>query len=262
VHLFQVARTERPRFWVAIEWMTLGATALCIMLSYRRTAWIGFLLALAIVMWRFPARRRLQLIATGVPMMLAALGYVALKRLSQTKGAGGGLSSLFYDMQSRRFGAESERVLELKLALADFLSSPLTGIGSWGRYTGFQRISWQANPDGGSFIHSGVLHIGLKTGLLGLALFAGTAWAFISFSRRALRELPPEFIGLGTAGVAGLAFMLPDILVGTPFPQVRTSQMLAVCLALPYLAMAASNAARATQKLGVVPATRMQMAHA
>jgi hypothetical protein len=32
--------------------------------------------------------------------------------------------------------------------------------------------------------------------------------------------------------------MLPDLLIGTPFPQVRTTQMLAICLALPYVAMA------------------------
>jgi hypothetical protein len=262
VNLFQAAKNERPRFWIAIEWLTLFAAPLCIALSYRRTAWIGFLLALAVVMWRFPLRRRLQLVALGLPLVAPVLGYVALKRMSQTKGAGGGLSSIFYDMQSRRFGAESERVLELKLALADFLSNPLTGIGSWGRYTGHQRISWQAGIDGGQFVHSGVLHIGLKTGLIGLALFAGTAWAFVHFSRRALRELPPELIGLGAAGVAGIAFMLPDILVGTPIPQVRTSQMLAVCMALPYLAMAASNAARAAQPAGVVPAARAQLAPA
>jgi hypothetical protein len=262
VHLFQEAKSARPRFWVAIEWMTLAATALCIVLSYRRTAWIGFVLALLVVMWRFPVRRRLQLLALGLPLVAPALGYVALKRLSQTKGAGAGVTGFVYDLQSRRFGAESERVLELKLALADFLSNPLTGIGSWGRYTGHQRISWQGGLDGGQFIHSGVLHIGLKTGLIGMALFAGTAWAFVSFSRRALRELPPELVGLGTAGVAGIAFMLPDILVGTPFPQVRTSQMLAVCLALPYLAMAARNAARAAQPLGAGPPARPQLAPA
>jgi hypothetical protein len=262
VHLFQSAKVARPRFWVAIEWLTLAATALCIVLSYRRTAWIGFALALAVVMWRFPLRRRIQLLAVGLPLAGPALGYLAIKRLSQTKGAGEGLISMVYDMQSRRFGAESERVLELKLAFADFLSNAITGIGSWGRYTGYQRISWQTGLDGGKFIHSGVLHIGLKTGLIGLVLFAGTAWAFIHFSRRAMRELPPELIGLATAGVAGIAFMLPDILVGTPFPQVRTSQMLAVCMALPYLAMAAGNAAHAAQTAGVAKPARMQAAPA
>lgn len=241
VNLFQAARIERSRLWVLVDWLTLATTALCIMLSYRRTAWIGLLLACAVLMWRFPPRRRFQLMLGGLPLVAGALGYVALKRLSQTKGAGGGIAGLFYDMQSRRFGAESERVLELKLALADFLAHPLTGIGSWGRYTGYQRISWQANAEGGQFIHSGVLHLGLKSGLIGLALLLGTAWAFIHFSRRALRELPPEFIAIGTAGVAGLAFMLPDMLIGTPIPQVRTTQMLAICMALPYLAMAASK---------------------
>jgi hypothetical protein len=261
VQLFQPDRGQRARFWTAVEWLTLLATALCIVLSYRRTAWIGFVLAAAVVMWRFPLRRRLQLLAVSLPLVAPALGYAALERLSQTKGAGPGVGSLVYDMQSRRFGAESERVLELKLALADFAASPVTGIGSWGRYAGHQRISWQGGANGGAFIHSGVLHIGLKSGLIGLALFAGTAGAFVGFARRALRQLPPELLGLGTAGVAGMAFMLPDILVGTPFPQVRTSQMLAICMALPYLAMAAA-AARAARPAGPARARRMQLAPA
>jgi len=261
VHLFQMARTERPKFWVAIEWMTLASTAMCIVLSYRRTAWIGFLLAFAIVMMRFPVRRRFHLMVMGLPAVGAALMYVMIKRFSQTKGATGGLDSMFYDMESRRFGAESERVLELKLALADFLSNPVTGIGSWGRYTGYQRISWQANPEGGQFLHSGVLHVALKSGLLGLALFIGLAWAFIAFARRALRELPPEYIGLGTAGVAGVAFMLPDILIGTPIPQVRTTQMLAICMALPYVAMAVSKVAQTAQQASPVRRYGLNLVH-
>jgi hypothetical protein len=241
VNLFQAARTERARGWVLVEWMTLGATLLCIVLSYRRTAWIGLVLAGLVIMMRFPLQRRVQLGLLGLPVVGAGLLYAAVKRLGQTKGAGGGLSSLFYDMESRRFGAESERVLELKLALADFLNHMLTGIGSWGRYAGYQHISWQANADGGLFLHSGLLHVALKSGLVGLAVLGGTIWAFVAFARHALRTLPPEQLALGTAGIAGLAFMLPDFLVGTPIPQVRTTQMLAFCLALPYLAMAVTR---------------------
>jgi hypothetical protein len=243
VNLFQAARTPRARAWTGLEWLTLGATSLCIVLSYRRSAWIGFVLAVALVMLRFPPRRRVQLIVLGLPVVGAALLTVAVARLGQTKAAAGqGLASLVYDMESRRFGAESERVLELKLALADFLSHPVTGIGAWGRYTGYQRISWQLSEDGGLFLHSGVLHLALKSGLLGIVLFTGLALAFVAVARRALRQLPPEYLGLGAAGVAGVAFMLPDLLVGTPIPQVRTTQMLAVCMALPYLALAVSGA--------------------
>jgi len=247
VNLFQVVKTHRTTFWRLVEWATLGATAICVVLSYRRSAWIGFVLAGLIVMMRFPMQRRIQLMVLGTPVVGAGLLYAAWKRLGQTKGAGNGLSSLFFDMQSKRFGSESERVMELKFALADFISHPLSGIGAWGRYTGYQHISWQANPDGGLFVHSGVLHIALKAGLPGLILLGGTIWAFCALARRALRTVPPELLGLATAGAAGLAFMLPDLLVGTPFPQVRTTQMLAICLALPYVAMAVCREQSAVQ---------------
>jgi hypothetical protein len=256
VNLFQVIKTKRSSFWVLVDWTTLGATAACIVLSYRRSAWIGFMLAFLIVMMRFPLKRRLHLVVLGLPVVGVGLLYAALKRLGQTKGATGGLSSLFYDMESRRFGAESERVLELKFALADFISHPLTGIGSWGRYHGYQHIAWQAGQDGGLFVHSGVLHIALKAGLPGLILLCGTIWAFCAFARRALRTVPPELLGLATAGAAGLAFMLPDLLVGTPFPQVRTTQMLAICLALPYVAMAVCREVKTAQPAALAEAAR------
>jgi hypothetical protein len=253
VNLFQPAKLARARFWVLVEWLTLLATALCIVLSYRRTAWIGLVLAGLVVLWRFPWRRRVQLLAAGAPVVGAGLLHVAAKRFTQTRGAGGGLSSLFYDIQTRRFGGQSERLLELKLALADFLNHLVTGIGSWGRYAGYQQISWQANPDGGLFLHSGVLHIALKTGLVGLILFAGTATAFVLAARRALSTVAPEQLALATAGTAGVAFMLPDILVGTPIPQVRTMAMLAICMALPYLALGALRPAQALAQPGRAP---------
>jgi hypothetical protein len=247
VNLFQAVRNDRNLFWKLADWATLFATAACLVLSYRRSAWLGFLLAFLVVMMRFPLRRRVQLLVFGMPAVGAAVLVAAMRRLGQTKGAGQGLGRLFYDMQSGRFGAESERVLELKLALADFVAHPLTGIGSWGRYTGFQHISWQAGEDGGLFVHSGVLHIALKAGLPGLVLLSGTIFAFAAIARRALRTLPPDLLGLATAGAAGLAFMLPDLLAGTPFPQIRTTQMLALCLALPYVALAACREAAAVQ---------------
>jgi len=238
VQLFQAAQVRRATPWRLLEWLTLGATAACIVLSYRRSAWFGFMLGFAVVMLRFPLRRRVQLALAALPLAGAALGYAALRRLGQTRGGSG----LFYDMQSRRFGPESERVLELKLVLGDILAKPFTGIGSWGRYSGYEQISWQANPDGGLFLHSGVLHVALKSGLPGIALLGGTVCAFVLAARRALRTLPPELLPLGAAGVAALAFMIPDVLVGTPFPQVRTTQMLAIALALPYVALAAAAA--------------------
>jgi hypothetical protein len=246
LHLFRPgagspATPRAPTAWLALAWCTVLATSLCILLSYRRTAWIGAALAGLVIAWRFPWRQRLQLLALGLPPLGLGIGILLARRFAQSSEHG--LTRLVYDMQSRRFGAESERVLELKLALADFLAHPLTGIGAWGRYAGFEHISWQANPDGGLFVHSGVLHIALKAGVPGLILFGGLAWAFIRASRTALQQdasgTKAACLMLATAGVAGLAFMLPDIFVGTPVPQVRTTQMLAICMALPYIALQA-----------------------
>jgi hypothetical protein len=242
VTLFGTPRIACSRWWRAVCWSTLAATALCVVLSYRRTAWVGFLLACTVIVLRLPPRARLQWLAAGVPLVGAVLAWVAVRRLDGPAQAGAGedgagVGGLLYDMQSRPFGPKSERVLELQLALGDFLAHPLTGIGAWGRYHGFGAISWQNSPDGGLFLHSGVLHIALKSGVPGLILLAGTIATFVACARRALRVLPPALLGLGMAGVAGLAFMIPDLLVGTPFPQVRTTQMLALCLALPYVAL-------------------------
>jgi O-antigen ligase len=260
VTLFQTNKEkQQSAFWKLVYWAALGATALCVILSYRRSAWIGFVLAGLVVMMRFPLRRRIQLAVFGAPLVGAGLLFVAIRRLGQTKGAGHGLASLFYDLKSHRVGAQSERVLELKLAMADFLAKPFTGIGTWGRYTGYQQISWQDGPDGGLFLHSGVLHVALKAGLPGLVLLAGTIGAFVIAARRALKSLPPDQLPLAAAGVAGLAFMLPDLLIGTPIPQVRTTQMLAICFALPYVATSVCGStvpapAHLARRLKLVPA--------
>ena len=247
--------------WRWLAWSTLLATSLCILLSYRRTAWIGSLLAGLVIAWRFPWRRRWQLLALGLPPVGLGISMLLARRFAQSEQHG--LFSMVYDMRSHRFGAESERVLELKLALADFLAHPLSGIGAWGRYAGFEHISWQANQDGGLFVHSGVLHIALKAGLPGLVLAGGLGWACMRAGSTALRQGTANaadgkpanvaVLALATAGVAGLAFMLPDILVGTPVPQVRTSQMLAICMALPYIALQTARQATAPVQTAAPP---------
>ena len=87
----------------------------------------------------------------------------------------------------------------------------------------------------GGFLHSGVLHIAMKTGLVGLVLLAGLTLAFVTHVRRLPATLNPNAFALVMAACCGLLFMLPDILIGTPIPQVRTMQLLAFCLGLPYM---------------------------
>ncbi len=241
IQLFRPGQDEFSRMWRFILWMTVVVCVTCIILSFRRTVWVGLIFGGIFLLMHLPFRRRVQVALLSVPTVLIGILYSAWKRLSQTKGAEG-LESFFHDLQSNNFGAESERLLELKLVWADFIEHPIFGIGSWGQYKGYEMISWQIGEAGGTFVHSGILHIAFKSGLIGLVLMVGLTSAFISFWRKNKDSIEQSAQPLAIAGVAGMLFMLPDLIIGTPIPQIRTMQMLALCLALPYVANSASIA--------------------
>ena len=240
VQLLRPGQTGPSRLWRFVLWTTVAAGIICIILSFRRTVWIGVVIGGAFLLLQLPVRRRLQAAFLGGPIVLAGIVYSAWKRLSQTKGAGG-LDAFLFDIQSKSIGAESARLLELKLAWADFVEHPIFGIGSWGRYKGHELISWQADAYGGTWVHSGILHIALHSGLVGLALTVGLGTAFVRFWLKNKSAIDQSAQPLAIAGVAGALFMIPDLLIGTPIPQVRTMQMIAFCLSLPYVAYGASR---------------------
>ena len=225
---------DEGRQWRVLYAVTAGLATACIFLSYRRTAWVGLGLALAYLVMRMPRVLRWRVIVFGLPAFALALAYVARQRLGNIKGASG-LNALIYDLTSARFGAMSSRVLELQLALEEFARSPIVGIGAWGKFANTRLIAWQAGVDAGSFLHSGVLHIAMKTGLVGLLLMAFVVVAFATQVAKLRIELPPHAQALVIAAVAGMLFMVPDMLLGTPIPQLRTTQLIALCLGLPLM---------------------------
>lgn len=236
---------NHTNFWRTIYWVTMLAAAACVVLSFRRTAWFGMLLGGLILLSQLPTRQRTQAFVLAVPTMLMAISYGVWTRFSQVKG---GVEAVIGDFQGGRFGAETARALELKLAWSDFLSNPITGIGAWGRYSNYQLISWQVGEDAGGFLHSGVLHVALKTGLIGLILFVGMYWVFSRYVWKHRKNVSDVARPLYIAGVVGVVFMLPDMLIGTPITQIRTMQMTALCFALPYLAYGLSLRASRNEK--------------
>ena len=245
LRLFKSKAGETNRWWRLIYWVTLFATAACIALSFRRTAWVGFSLGGLVLLTQVPANRRVQAFLLAVPVSVAVMGYGAWKRLSQTRGAGG-LEAFFFDVQTNRMGVDTPRMLELKLAFGDFLANPVMGLGAWGRYTGNQLIAWQEGEGAGGFVHSGILHVAFKAGLVGLALLVGLYFAYFRFIGATYRAVDDSRRPLYFAGFASVVMMLPDMVIGTPIPQVRTMQMFALCLALPYLAFGVSRKAGAS----------------
>jgi len=90
-----------------------------------------------------------------------------------------------------------------------------------------------------------VIHILFKSGLVGFALLCGLVCSFFSFLKRTYPLLEPRYRAVLVMGAAGMVFMVPDILFGTPFIQMRTTQLIGFCFALPYVAY---NVARRSDK--------------
>ncbi len=227
---------------VGVWRLVYAATAmLCVanvLFSYRRSAWVGLLLALAVLLVFLPRRRRWQFAVLAVPVVLAGIGYTAYQRLDRFSHNGNFLQMFLFDMISPEVGRESERTLELRLAWETFLRHPLLGTGAWGTYSNATLIDWQTGERAGAFLHSGPLHLALKTGLLGLALFAGYVLAIGRACWRAARIEDPDTRAAAVAGIAGILFALVDFLIAPPYN--RMQELTGVCLALPYVALVVS----------------------
>ena len=233
--LLFVRRVSRGfQAWDVLYALTIILTLVCITLSYRRTVWGGVGLAVLLLLWRMDAKVRFPVLLAGVPVFVAGLVFAASRRLGQQSGVEG-VRSFFFDLISSRAGPESTRALELRLAWEAFADSPIVGIGSWGRYANSKLIPWQDSVTAGSLLHSGTLHIAMKSGLIGLFLLGGLIWAYVAHVRRLPRDLDAISTALVVASACGLLLMVPDMIFGTPTIQIRTTQLIAFCLGLPFM---------------------------
>jgi hypothetical protein len=213
-----------------------------IVFSYRRAAWVGLLLAAILFLVLIPRQqRRIALLgaAAFVTVSITAILIAAEQRFASGPYSGGSslLTTLLPDFFSVGGGVagQSDRVRELFYGFETFLGSPLVGIGAWGRYEGLG-IAWHFGTSAYSFMHSGFGHVAFKSGLLGLLIFVGMLIAAASYAWRVRRSIPPQYQALCFAGLAGLAFLVPTLVLSTPIIEIRTMQLLGLVLALPYMA--------------------------
>ena len=225
----------------AFLWLAIVLPALCIVLSFRRTAQVGFLIAGIFVLTQLPKGVRWWLALGAIPAALIGGGYAVWKRLSQTRQAGGA-SDLFWDIMPKTIGPDSPRFIELKFAWESFLDHPIFGVGSWGNYEGWRLVSWQLDAGGGgTYLHSGVLHLGLKSGLVGMVLLIGLVLTFVLHWRLVRGMLKGNARVLAVAGVAGCIFVIPDFVISTAFTKHRTVLFIGLCMSFPYVAAALSG---------------------
>ena len=229
-------------------WVVTIAGVLVILLSFRRTAWLGLIVAGFVFI--FMHRQRISFIKL-IPiagLILIMVGTFWFERF-QFSASNNLLASLFPDLASSgSIDLQSGLFVELELAMDSILRNPVLGTGTWSDYTSSSRAEVAFHGGRFFYMHSGFLHVWLKTGLIGLVLFSGALLASILAGLRAQSPMnSPEMRALAGAGIIGLVMSLPNLFFGTPIIEYRTMQVLGLVLALPYLAQHVLIAVQKTQ---------------
>jgi O-antigen ligase len=243
----QLPTWERIFYWVA------GVAALLIpLLSARRTAQFGMLLAIVALTALLPRGRRwpaVLALVLAVPVMLFALG-------QRSGNPGASLADrVLIDVQTDRFSdPRQSRFYELRTAWQTLKDSPLLGLGPSGRFRVTDSRGLEYHGGYYDYVHSGFGHVFLKTGLLGLVLFCGLLLAWGRYVASLWAGLRDPARGLAVAALVGLACGLPNLVVGTPISELRTMLLMGFLMALPIVcsrcSQAAPAAAGATAKAG------------
>ena len=195
---------------------------LVVAFSYRRTGWVGLAAASILFCFMQPLRLRITLLVGGVAAGGFGLTLLIARRFSKLSHGRGVSEMLFYDVGTN---LKEGRLAELNHAFQTVAEHPLFGVGPWGGY----------GPAHIEFMHSGFLHLWLKSGLVGLLPFIALLAAFGYFFVRRVQGVPWGHRDTFGAGFAGLLFLMPSFVGGTPIIEYRTMQMFGLCLALPYL---------------------------
>jgi O-antigen ligase len=228
--------------WRAIYAAVVLLETFIVVFSYRRTGWIGFGFAALVLAFAMRARARIWLLSVYFLAGVPAVVYLTIRRVGAAYSRENIFVQLAPDIFTRgQFSFSSGRFAELYAAWLSIRESPILGLGTWGQYRseGFTDVAFHRGNFG--WMHSGVLHVWLKSGFLGVAVLCALYVAHGLFVRRVLPQLGIRDRGLLLAGVAGSLFYLPTWLIGTPVIEFRTMQLIALALALPYIVFAASN---------------------
>jgi O-antigen ligase len=216
----------------------LAVELLVVILSFRRSNWFGMLLAGAFFLYWQPPNRRWVYLVLGGAVVLPALLAVGTYRAQLTLGQSDLTlwERIAPDAASGSEVSDKEnRFFELYTAAQTFKESPLLGVGTWGSFKIGMADQVALNYHGGRFdyVHSGFGHVLLKSGLLGLSLFLAMLIAAWRYASRMRHRIPPDQLALFESFRAGIFFLLPTLLVGTPIPEFRTMVWLGLVLAIP-----------------------------
>jgi hypothetical protein len=203
INIFIFSR-KRIIFYIAIF-----ITLFNILLSFRRTAWAGSLLALIYLFQKIKRRKRILLYVVTSLLLIPVLLSLIPTRFGRLERS---VSDISFDYSSSnkmgRFG-------ELFYAIDNISKSPIFGLGATGRYNASTSFSWRASP---YLVHSAIVHVGLKMGLLGLSILVLVILGIYSLLTKYRKiNFQDEKLRIVTYSTySTLIFLALDILFGTP----------------------------------------------
>ena len=222
-------QSARQRF----GYLALAAlSATTIVLSARRTAQGGLMLAVLALVWLLPRGRKWPVIIALALLVPAAVV------VTTARGAASGtvMEKLFFDVRTDPTSdPKRNRFYELETAWTTVQDNLLFGVGPAGSFRVTSDFGLEYHKGSYDFVHSGFGHVLLKTGLIGLALFIGFFLCYFGHIRRHWLQLTASQQGIVTASVAAFGAQLPNMVVGTPIGEIRTMMVLGVIFVLPFL---------------------------
>ena len=224
------------------------------LLSARRTAQAGMLLAIVALVPLLPRGRR-WLAAAALVLAMPVVLYTLTKRLD-TPGASIADRVLIDIKTNPLADPRRSRFHELTTAWQTIKESPMFGLGPAGSFKVYDRIGLEYHGGRYDFVHSGFGHVLLKGGFVGLALFCGVLLSWALYVRRywAVVQGPPQT--LAVAALAGLAASVPNLLFGTPVAEIRTMLVMGLLMALPLVAIRLARAQLADGRVTAPASTR------
>ena len=223
--------------------LVVGIGVFIVVFSFRRTNWVGLALAGLLLALTQPWRVRilaLGLLAVSVPTFLFLFEQ---RTSSEASSSLSGLERLLPDVfRGGQVDFTQGRFAELAQAYDSIKDSWLLGLGSWGEFAGHY-IGYHSGRYYG-YVHSGLGHIWLKTGLVGVALVTLALVAYVRGYLARCARMSLENRSYADAAFAGFLFFLPNLLFGTPVTEYRLMQLLGLTLALPFVAAWVGTPAR------------------
>lgn len=226
----------KERWSLLARWAAFGLALLCfaiVALTARRTAQGGAVLALLVLAWLLPRGKRWWVVV----LFAATLPLAAYKLQSRSDDNRSWFQKIFnaeqkglYELDPRR-----QRFYELKTAMQTVAKHPIVGVGPAGEFNPPSHIGLEYHRGNYHFVHSGFVHVLLKTGVVGLAIFCGLLLAYLAALRRQWLDAPAHYRVYLVASACSFAAAFPNLVFGTPMIESRTMFLMGLGFALPLL---------------------------